>query len=182
MLKNTDTTYGTVAKGFHWLLFLMLTFAIVAGNFLASMPKGEEKLQAAATHKSFGVLLLILILARLLWRLTNVTPKDPEGTTAIQSKMAAGLHWALYILMFAQPLSGILMSQAAGQPVVFFGLFELPNILGKDLSMAQLFRGAHGIVWILLVLAVAGHVGAALYHHFIAKDDVLKRITTGSRA
>ncbi|RDH87656.1 MAG: cytochrome B [endosymbiont of Escarpia spicata] len=182
MMKNTENSYGTVAKSFHWLLFFMLTFSIVAGNFLASMPKGAEKLQAAGMHKSFGVILLLLILARLVWRLINATPKEPEGTPPIQNILAHAMHWALYALMFAQPLSGILMSQAAGYPVSFFGLFELPVLLDKDPSLAQLFRGAHGTVWILLVLAVIGHAGAALHHRLIKKDDVLKRMGFGAQA
>ena len=180
MLKNTTNTYGIVAKGFHWLLFVMLTFSIVAGNFLASMPKGAEKLQAAGMHKSFGAVLLMLILFRLVWRLINETPKHPDGTPANQAMMANAMHWALYVLMFAQPLSGILMSQAAGYPVSFFGLFEFPVFLDKDIAVAKLFGAMHGTVWMLLVLAVIGHAGAALYHHFIKKDGVLKRITFGS--
>ena len=180
MIKNTETRYGTVAKSFHWLLFLMLTFSIIAGNFLASMPKGAEKMQAAGMHKSFGAVLLMLILLRLVWRLINVTPGDPEGTTVIQSVMAKALHRALYVLMFAQPLSGIMMSQTAGVPVSFFGLFDFPIFLDKDPSLAQFFRDMHGVVWILLVLAVIGHTGAAIYHHFIKKDDVLKRMSIGT--
>ena len=153
----------------------MLTFMIVAGNFLASMPKGPEKLQAAGMHKSFGLVVLALILLRLVWRLVN-------GTPAVQNLMAHAMHWVLYVLMFAQPLAGILMSQAAGYPVSFFGLFELPVLLDKDPTLAQFFRGAHGTVWILLVLALVGHAGAALYHHFIMKDDVLKRMSFGMKA
>jgi cytochrome b561 len=182
MLKNTDNSYGIVTKVFHWLLFLMLTFSIVAGNFLASMPKGPEKLQAAGMHKSFGAILLMLILMRFVWKLINVTPKDPQGTTAMQAFMAKAMHWALYVLMFAQPLSGIIMSQAAGYPVSFFGLFDFPMFLDKDPSLAKFAHGMHGTVWILLVLAVIGHVGAALYHHFIKKDEVLKRMTFGGSA
>ena len=182
MMKNTETSYGSVAKAFHWLLLLMLGFLIVAGNFLASMPKGPEKLQAAGMHKSFGLLVLALILLRLIWRLINVTPKDPEGTPAIQNFLAHAMHWALYVLMFAQPLAGILMSQAAGYPVSFFGLFELPVLIDKDPSLAQFFRSAHGTVWVLLVLAVIGHAGAGLYHHFIRKDDVLKRMSFLAKA
>jgi len=182
MMKNTENSYGIVAKSFHWILFLMLTFSIVAGNFLASMPKGVEKLQAAGMHKSFGLVILALVLLRLGWRLVNIQPKDSEGTPAVQSLMAHAMHWVLYALMFAQPLSGILMSQAAGFPVSLFGVFELPVLLDKDPSLAQLFRGAHGTVWILLVLAVVGHAGAALHHHFIKKDDVLKRMGFGAQA
>ncbi len=179
MLKNTETSYGIVARAFHWLLFLMFGFMIVAGNLLADMPKGMEKIEAAGVHKSLGLLVLASVLLRLVWRLINVTPKDPEGTPAIQSLIAHVMHWLLYVLMFAQPLVGILMSQAAGYPVSFFGLYELPALLDKDPSLAELFHGAHGIVWILLLLVVIVHAGGALYHHFVMKDDVLRRMGFG---
>jgi cytochrome b561 len=182
MLKNTESSYGVIAKGFHWLLLLMLTFLVVAGNFLASLPKGLEKFQAAGMHKSFGLVVLALIMLRLIWRLVNKTPKDLEGTPAVQNFMAHAMHWVLYVLMFAQPLAGILMSQAAGYPVSFFGLFELPVLLDKDPSLAQFLHSAHGTVWILMVLAVIGHTGAALYHHFVMKDDVLKRMGFGMKS
>lgn len=181
MIKNTQNSYGVIAKGFHWLLFIMLSFSIVAGNFLASMPKGVEKIQAAGMHKSFGAIILTLILLRLAWRLINDTPNDVSGTPAIQKLVAHAMHWTLYALMFAQPLSGIMMSQSAGIPVSFFGLFEFPMFLDKDPSLAGFFKSVHGTVWILLVLFVIGHVSAALHHHFILKNDVLKRMT-GFRA
>lgn len=69
------------------------------------------------------------------------------------------------------------MSQTAGIPVGFFGLWEVPTLLDKEQSLAKLFRSIHGAVWIVLISAVVGHVGAALYHHFVKKDDVLKRMT-----
>lgn len=180
MLKNSSTAYGTVAKTFHWLLFVLLTFAIIMGNLLAEMPKGAEKLQAAGLHKSFGAILLTLILLRLLWRLVNESPGLPGDISAGQALLAKGMHWVLYILMFAQPLSGILMSQAGGFPVSFFGLFEFPVFMDKNPELASFFRAMHGTVWILLVLAVFGHAGAALHHHFIKKDTVLKKMTTGA--
>jgi len=180
MMKNTANNYGIVAKSFHWLLFFMLTFSVVVGNILAAMPKGAEKLQAAGMHKSFGAVLLMLITLRLLWRLINETPRLPNETTAAEAFMAKAMHWGLYALMFAQPLSGIMMSQAAGFPVSFFGLFEFPVFLDKAPELAKTFLTIHGTVWILLVIAVVGHVGAAWNHHFIKKDNVLKQITTGA--
>ena len=180
MMKNTAITYGVVAKSLHWLLFLMLTFSIVAGNFLASLPKGAEKLQVAGMHKSFGVVILMLILLRLVWRLINETPRLPNETTAGEAFIAKAMHWGLYVLMFAQPLSGIMMSQAAGFPVSFFGFFEFPVFLDKNPELAKTFLTIHGTVWILLVIAVIGHAGAALRHHFIKKDNVLKQMTAGA--
>ncbi|BDY05481.1 cytochrome b [Ferrimonas sp. YFM] len=180
MLKNTPHTYGIVAKLFHWLLFLMLLSSVVMGNLLAEMPKGAEKMQAAGMHKSFGAVLLVLIFLRLLWRLVNPQPRLPEGTTTRQAMLAKGMHLLLYLLMFGQPLSGILMSQASGVPVSFFGLFEFPVFMAQSPEVTELFRGMHGTVWILLVLASLGHIGAALHHHFIKKDNVLKQMTVGA--
>ena len=178
-MKNTGNTYGVVAKSFHWLLFLMLTFSIVAGNFLAAMPKGAEKMQAAGMHKSFGAIILMLVILRLVWRLINKTPRLPNETTAGEAFVAKAMHWGLYALMFAQPLAGIMMSQAAGYPVSFFGLFDFPVFLDKNPELAKTFLSMHGTVWILLVIAVLGHAGAAMHHHFIKKDNVLKQMTTG---
>jgi cytochrome b561 len=144
------------------------------------MPKGAEKLEAAGMHKSFGAVLLMLILLRLIWKLLNEIPRLPDETTAGEVFMAKAMHWGLYVLMFAQPLSGIMMSQAAGVPVSFFGLFEFPVFLDKNPELARFFKGVHGTVWILLVVAVIGHAGAALHHHFIRKDKVLKQMTTGA--
>ena len=180
MLKNTADTYGSLAKTFHWLLFLLLAVAIVMGNLLAAMPKGVEKFEAAGMHKSFGAILLMLILLRLLWRLLNASPALPDGTSNGQAMLAKGMHWMLYALMLAQPLSGILMSQAGGFAVSFFGLFEFPVFMDKDPALASFFRGMHGTVWILLVLAVLGHAGAALHHHFVRKDKVLKQMLPGT--
>ena len=180
MLRNTDSTYGVVAKGFHWLLFLLLPFSIIAGNFLASMPKGAEKMEVAGLHKSFGAIILTLIMLRLVWKLINDSPQLPDGTTAAEDFAAKALHWVLYVLMFAQPLSGIMMSQAAGIPVSFFGLFEFPVFLDKNPELAKTFLSIHGTVWIMLVIAVIGHLGAAMHHHFIKKDDVLKKMTAGA--
>nr|VFJ54190.1 MAG: cytochrome b561 [Candidatus Kentron sp. DK] len=179
MLKNTETGYGAIAKAFHWLLFLMIGFMIVGGNMIAAMPRGAEKFEAIGAHKSLGLLILALILFRLAWRLVNVRPKDPEGVSAIQNRIAHAAHWLLYGLMLAQPLTGILMSQAAGYPVSFFGLFQLPALLGKNPPLAEFFHGAHGVVWVLLALVVITHAGAALYHHFVLKDDVLRRMGWG---
>ena len=182
MLKNTNTHYGVITKGFHWLLFFMLTFSMVAGNFLTSMPKGAEKLQAAGMHKSFGAIILTLILLRFGWKLINPTPKTSDDTSAVENLLAHGMHWVLYALMFAQPISGILMSQAAGYPVSVFGLFELPTFISKEPSSAEMFRNGHGVIWILLAVAAVGHIAAAMFHHLIKKDDVLRSMTVGSKA
>ncbi|MCF1432090.1 MAG: cytochrome b [Shewanella sp.] len=179
MMKNNEKQYGFVAKTLHWLLFLLLTITVVMGNFLASMPNGPQKLASANLHKSFGVVLLALILARLFWRLINVQPKLPADTTPLQVILAKGMHVLLYVLMLAQPLSGILMTQAAGYPVSVFEAFQLPVLVEKSQALAGIFKFLHGAIWIVLVIAVVGHIAAALHHHFVKRDDVLKQMTRG---
>ncbi|PCI65829.1 MAG: cytochrome B [Gammaproteobacteria bacterium] len=177
MIKNTEGNYGIVTKIFHWLLFVMLSFMIFAGNTMSGMPKGAEKLEMAGMHKSFGALVLTLIMLRFIWKLMNTTPKAPKGTQKIQALAAKLMHWGLYVLMFAQPLSGIVMSQAAGYPVSFFGLFEFPMLLDKSESLAHLAHSAHGIIWIMLMVSVLGHAAVGIHHQFIKKDGALKRMS-----
>jgi len=176
VMKNSESHYGVIAKGFHWLLFLMFTFSVIAGNYLASLPKGAEKLEAAGMHKSFGLIILTLVLIRLAWRLINTTPKHPDGTTPAQAALANAMHWGLYVLMLAQPIVGILMSQAFGSPASLFGVIDFPTLIEKNIELAKVLKAAHGYIWIVLVVAVIGHVGAALHHHFIKKNGVLNRM------
>ncbi len=179
MIKNSEKGYGVVSRVFHWGLFLMLSFTVVAGNILVSMPKGPEKFEAIGMHKSFGALILLLVALRLLWHLLNTVPKDLEGSDPLQNRLAHGMHIALYLLMFAQPISGVLMSQAAGYPVQLFGLFQFPTLLEKSPVLGEWMHTAHGVIWIVLAAAVVGHAAAALYHHFIRKDETLKRMAFG---
>ena len=179
MLKNTKTSYGLVAKSFHWILFIMLTFSVVAGNIMADMPDSPEKYEAAGLHKSFGLIILLLDLLRLVWKILNTTPDDSKDATSTQNLMAHIMHWALYLLMFAQPLTGILMSQSFGYPVKFFGGAAFPTLVEKNKEMAELFLAAHQTIWIFLALFVIAHAGAGIYHHMVLKDNILRRMAFG---
>jgi cytochrome b561 len=179
-IKNTNNSYGTVAKIFHWLLFILLLGAVIGGNIDAGLPDGAEKTEMLNLHKSMGVLILLLVILRLGWRLINPLPH--QLVTGWQLSASIWTHRLLYLLMLAQPMSGCLMSQAAGKPIIFFGLFELPTLLSKNKAWAGVFHEAHEIIWILLAVFALGHMLAALYHHFVVKDDVLRRMGFGSAA
>ncbi len=178
-LKNTQDRYGFLTKFFHWLLFLMLLGAIIGGNINSSLPDGPEKYAAITDHKAFGALILFMVLLRLGWKFANITPNPAPDVSEGQHKLATSMHWLLYLLMLAQPLTGVLMSQAAGYPVSFFGQFDLPTVISKSDSLKGLFHTLHGNIWIALVVAVLGHAGAAIYHHFGSKDGSLKRMLNG---
>ncbi|MEH6551867.1 MAG: cytochrome b [Pseudomonadales bacterium] len=178
-LKNTESHYGSLTKVFHWLMFFLLLGAIIAGNLDAAMPDGAEKDEALLMHKGFGILILILGLSRLLWRVLNTTPKHDASLSSTQQKLASSVHWLLYVLMLAQPVTGILMSQSAGYPASFFGLFDVPTLVEKSKDAAGVFHEMHEVIWVLLALFSIGHIGASLHHHFVKKNGVMRRMLRG---
>lgn len=180
-LKNTDTSYGNLAKAFHWGMFLLLLGVLIVGNYMHELPADTPeqmgyKFGLYDNHKSFGILIMLLVVIRLGWRMMNPVPKMPDTMSKIEVASAHAMHMLLYVIMFAQPLFGWLMSSYGGHPVKFFG-FTLPALADKDKAMGDLFHEAHEVTAGILVLAFIIHVAAALFHHFVRKDDVLIRMS-----
>ena len=180
-IKNTDTSYGTIAKAFHWSMFVLLLGMVILGNYMHDLPADTPeqmgyKFGLYDYHKSFGVLILLLVIFRLVWRRINPVPKMPDTMSRIDGLSAHAMHMLLYVIMFAQPLFGWLMSSYGGHPVKFFGL-ELPALADKDKAMGDFFHEAHEITALILVVAFVVHVAAALFHHYVRKDDVMERMS-----
>lgn len=176
MIHNTDATYGNVAKILHWVSALLIIGLIILGLIMTDLPLSAKKLKFYRWHKEIGILVLMLASVRLVWRFLNVTPKLPS-TLAVWQKFAAhGLHAVLYLCLFAMPITGWLVSCAAGLQVSFFGLFLLPNLIGPDKPLQTLFAEIHELIGYGLIGMILGHVGAAFQHHFIYKDDILRRM------
>jgi cytochrome b561/polyisoprenoid-binding protein YceI len=127
-------------------------------------------------HKSFGVTVLILVTLRIIWHIKSRRPKAVDTLPRRDQIAAAIMHYFLYALMIAMPLSGWLMSSAYGRSVSFFGLFTLPDLIGKDVEVGKILSSRHALIGYIIMGAVALHAGAALWHHFIKKDIVLKRM------
>ena len=134
------------------------------------------KLKLYSWHKWLGVTIFALVLVRIVWRLSHVAPPLPPSMPAWQRQIAAGLHGLLYLLMLALPLSGWLMSSAKGFQTVWFGVLPIPDLLGKNKETGDLLQSVHMSLNLLFVAVIAGHIGAALKHHFIDKDDILTRM------
>lgn len=175
-LHNTETGYGSVNKAFHWLMALMIICLLAVGIWMTDLENGPTKFQVYGVHKAIGILVLVLAVARGLWRLRQVMPKLPDAMPVWQKKAAEYAHVALYVAMFAMPLSGWAMSNAAGYPVSVFGLFTMPEIVGANPEFRELFGEIHEICGYLLIGLIAVHAGAALQHHFIKRDDILRRM------
>jgi len=174
-VKNTENQYGILAKFFHWGLFFVFVALYFTAISMVDMADGPDKYEYYGLHKSFGALALFLVGLRLVWRSINSTPETlNDDEPAIVKKAAHGMHVALYILMFAVPLGGIVMSQSGGYGIPFFGLFELPTVFAKNETLFDLVHNAHGWFGYALLTLVGGHIAVALWHHLIKKDNVLK--------
>lgn len=174
-LRNTTYRWGAVAQTLHWLIVVLLIVQITLALWADEL-HGMQKLAMLARHKSVGLTIMVLALLRLLWRSTNPTPPLPPTLKPYERSLARVTHALLYILLFALPLSGWTMSSARGFPVSWFGFFQLPDLVPKDKSLYDALVMTHGILASVLVAVVVLHIAAALKHHFVLKDDVLRRM------
>jgi len=176
-------TYGTrtdhypaTSKLLHWLVAAcVLTTAPVA---IAMTRVGEGPTQDALYnfHKSLGVLILLLMVLRLINRFAVGALAAEAEIEPWQKTVSSIVHTSLYVLLLAMPVVGYIANSAYGAATPFFGLFEVPAIVGKNEDLAtQLFTLHRWVGWLVVILALT-HVSAALYHHFIRGDAVLKRM------
>ena len=138
--------------------------------------KGLAKLEALAWHKSFGMTILMLAVLRLAWRLLNPTPDLTQETKPWERMLAKISHVLLYALIFAMPLTGWMMSSAKNYPVSWFKLFQFPDLVAPAEQTYHQMHDLHHLLFSALVVVALLHVAGALKHHFIDKNDVLKRM------
>ncbi len=180
--QSSPTRYGAVAQAFHWLIAALIVTQFVLANLAEDLPIGVHKLALLARHKSFGMTVLMLAILRLLWRLKHQPPELPAGMKPVERKLARSTHIAFYVLLFAMPLSGWLMSSAKNYSVSWFGLFTWPNLIGKNEAAFEVLRSTHHILSDILFVIALLHILAALKHHFWNKDDVLLRMLPFTKA
>jgi len=171
-----STHYTAPAKLLHWLMAILLLGLLALGFYMHDLPLSPQKLQLYAWHKWAGVSAFLLALLRLGWRITHRPPALPAQMPKIMQIAAHLGHLGLYALMFAIPLSGWLMSSAKGFQTVWFGVLPLPDLLAKDKALGDLLQISHEVLNFVFIALLVGHIGAALKHHFIDKDDILTRI------
>ena len=171
-----NTTYTPVAKGLHWLMAVLILGLLALGIYMHELPLSPQKLQLYSWHKWAGVSVFLLVWLRLAWRVTHRPPALPDTMSTRTQWLAHAGHAALYGLMIAIPLSGWLMSSAKGFQTVWFGVLPIPDLVGKDKALGDFLKEAHESLNLLLMLTLAGHLAAALWHHFVLKDDTLRRM------
>jgi len=180
--RNTGNTWGAVARGLHWLIAVLVLAQFVIGTVAEEMKLTPAKLDLFVWHKSIGVTVLVLALLRLGWRLGNPPPAPPAGTPGWERKLASLAHWVLYALIFAVPLSGWWVSDASRVPFKAFFFVPMPDFIATDRALQEAAAEVHEALTITLLVVVMLHIGAALRHHYLLRDDVLRRMLTGRRS
>lgn len=173
-LKNTET-WGVVSRSFHWLIVALLVVQGAIGLLIDDLPRGTIRL-----HVSLGITILALAIARLVWRVYAGRPLPLPGVSPWQRRLAALGHFVLYVLLFALPISGWLMSNYGDHAVRWFGLFELPRLVAPDDAAHEIMEGRHEqLFWLLVAVAIL-HAIAAVHHHLFRRNTTLTRMLRGS--
>ena len=168
--------YGATAKWLHWLVAFFVIIMLIFGPGLEDLPLDERE-QMIMGHSGLGTLVLILMLIRWPWRLSHDVPGPTNAMGAWQTRLSKIMHWSLYGLLVLQPIFGILQAMYITEyDVAAFGQIAYSSMAVDNEQMARIFHIAHGVNAKLLTALVVGHFGAALYHHFWQKDNVLRRM------
>lgn len=164
----------------HWLTVLLILFAWLIGQFLDAFPKGPPRSTAIWLHKEAGVQVIAILALRLVWRFVDPPPaleKTPLGPLAEHAARIA--HWALYLLMLAVPVAGIVLSFARGRSVDLLGLYVIASPWVEDRAFAGAVKEAHEWLANALMIFAFLHAAAALAHHWIWRDQTLRRMLPG---
>jgi cytochrome b561 len=181
-IRNTSDRYGSIARALHWIIVL----GIVAQYFLAEADESEGVTAGSMSpmdwHVSIGITLLALAAVRVLWRAFDHAPQWPAQMRPFERTFAKIGHVALYVLLFAIPISGWLLTSIEGESSRFFGWFDLPALAAPgSKQQGHQVEEVHEVLFNVLFALAIVHVIAALKHHFIDRDDVLRRMLPGGR-
>lgn len=175
-VMNTDNHYGIVAILLHWLIAVLIIGLLALGLYMTGLPISLEKLKLYGWHKEFGILVLMLAVVRIAWRLANILPSLPDYVPYWQRFAARSMHFAFYLFMFAMPITGWMLTSAAGLPVSFFGLFVLPDLVSANENLRITLETVHTWLGYALIAAICGHIGATIQHYVFHKDNILRRM------
>lgn len=179
--KNTANRYGAISIAIHWLMLLLFIAVYATIELRGLYPKGSDPREALKTwHFMLGMLVFVLVWPRLAVRLSGLAPLIQPEPVYWQELSAKLMHLALYALMIAMPLSGWLLLSASGKPIPFFGM-QLPALIGENKDLAKLIKEIHETAGTAGYFLIGLHALAALYHHYIKRDNTLTRMLPGQK-
>lgn len=176
MWRNTKSGYGLIQIGLHWITTLLVAMLLPLGLWMTGLDYYDPWYRRGPDlHRSIGVLLGLVMLARIAWRLFNPQPQ-PLSSSAWEIRLAKAAHRLLYLLPLLLVISGYLISTADGRPVDVFGWFELPATLQGIEGQEDIAGDVHFALAMILLTLIVLHLLAALRHHYVFKDATLRRM------
>jgi len=180
-MSTTDirNRFSSLSITLHWLMVLLISVVYATILLRENYPKGTDIREGLKTwHFILGLTVLALAIIRLLARLSQRTPPITPEPPSWQTLLANATHLALYAFMLAMPLACWVILSASGKPIPFFGL-ELPALVGQSKALAGQMKDWHETVGTIGYFLIGFHALAALFHHYIVKDDTLRRMLPG---
>lgn len=178
-LGNEPHRWGLVARALHWTAAALVVTMLVLGWASEWEEQRDRSFMLIRTHFQFGVVLFGLMILRLLWRLARAAPAPPSAEPPWRAHTAATVHAALYLLLLTMPVSGYIIWIHMKAPMDVFGLFDLPRLFTPPVEDETLRAGAWYVHyfsgWILVAL-IGLHISAALWHEFVARNRILRRM------
>lgn len=180
--RNSTDDYGAIAQSLHWLTVVLVAITWMSGTFDDVLPKGAARAAGSFVHIAAGMTIVVVLAARLLWRLADAPPKPAPTMLGAWLERAARLaHYTLYGLLVAVPIVGIVLQFARGEALPLFGLGEIPSPWVRDRSFARSAKEVHEVLANALVVLAASHAAAALFHHWVLRDRTLLRMLPDGR-
>ncbi len=187
--ENTTAHWGWVAKSFHWVIAILVLAQIPLGfyghNLFEHLQETGDRSQLDlmrtifALHKSTGLVLGALIIARCYWRLNNEIPPLSQELPHVLRLGALIVHWAFYVLILTMAVTGFIFSEHSTSRINFYLLVEIPQLFDPGEQIAQVMKAIHKVAAYTLTALVLIHTVAAFVHHFVMKDDTLVRMLPG---
>lgn len=176
-LSPSRKRYDHLTILLHWLTACCVIFLFASAHIWEVLARGTPLRKGLQSlHISVGILLAIVILWRLVWRATHRAKLDEIPMPRTMSLVSTLTHWALYALLLAQITLGFLFRWAQGEPFYFFSVFPIPDVFGIDSALRRTFGMLHNnVAWALIILA-GMHALAALFHHYVLRDGILRRM------
>ena len=173
--------YSSLSITLHWAMLLLIIAVYACMELRGYYPKGSDFPEGLKMwHFMFGLTVLLLVLIRVVARVTGGTPPITPDPPAWQTLIARLTHFALYAFMIAMPIAGWVILSASGKTIPFYGL-DLPALVGPNKALAEQVKELHETVATIGYFLVGLHAVAALFHHYIVKDDTLRRMMPGPR-
>ena len=172
-----DRQYSKTSRLFHWGMAVLILLTLPAG-YLMVQPWVSRGLSTSLFlyHKNVGVVLIVLVVARLIWRMRNPAPPLPATMPAGQASIARLTHGLLYLLMIVVPVAGYIRVRAGGFPIEMLDPLNLPGLVPRSDALAAVAKTVHYYSGIAIAVVLALHIGAALYHRLVVRDGVFGRM------